>query len=307
MRTPAWLRHLDDRFVPGMARQLDKVVPRPPEPSGPLPFILRLRRIDDRWTSRGPLALLREVPQLGALAIAGLVLASGVTVASRERDQRAPGNGATGEQVPGPKGDEDGRVAIGPQLGDSVAAYLDATQQRLIRVAAGQPDAEGSALVAFEQYRTPLQVRELLGPATQVVRIFYRAPLPLPQTEWQQRAVGDVVTDSRKEFLRRAIVLEREAAALQSVIDTNDHDPVQKKADEDQASVYRREAKLLKGDCACIYAVVVQTRMRVLIDVSRQPGVRVVDAGAPGVNYRDYTFTALLPEEKVTVTGGNQA
>lgn len=302
------LRRLDDRLVPRLAEFFDRLIPAAPEPTGPLPIIMRLRRVDDRWTRSGPLAVMREIPQLGALAIAAVVLVSGVTVKTRTEAQRTARTGTEqGSDDQPPAGDD--RLAIGPQIGDSVQAYVDSTRTRLAGLAAGQPDAATVAVVSFGQYRTPSQVQEILGPAATVVRIFYRpSKLALTAAPPSETAVNDLVTDSRKEFLRVAITKEADAKELLKVASTiGDTDPAQKAEQLKDAAIYQEEAKQLRGDCACIYAVLVQTRLRVLVGLLDAPGVRAVDAGAPGARTGDYeSYTALLPEEKVTVTGGNQ-
>ncbi|HEV2890228.1 MAG TPA: hypothetical protein VGX28_07600 [Frankiaceae bacterium] len=298
------LRRLDDRLVPRLAEFFDRVFPRAPEPTGPLPVILRLRRVDDRWTQRGPLALVREVPQLGALVIAALVLASGITVANRSRPEAA-GRG-TEQGTPAENGDD--RLAIGPQLGDAVPAYVDATRERMRTLASLEPARSTVAVVSFGQYRTARQVADLVGEAA-VVRIFYR-PSKLTLTEAPPADIGvtDLLADAKKEFLRVAIRKEAEAAELIRVSSTiGDSDPAQKAEQQKDAALYLREAQQLRSDCACIYAVVVQAPIPVLAGLVGRPGVRAVDPGAPGARTADYeSYTALLPEEKVTVTGGNQ-
>lgn len=299
------LRRLDDRLVPRLAEFFDRLIPRPPEPDGPLPVILRLRRVDDRWTQRGPLALIREVPQLGALAIAALVLASGITVANRSQPERNAGNG-TEQGTPGANGDD--RLAIGPQIGDSVQAYVDSTRERMTKLAADEADESTVAVVSFGQYRTPRQVADLVGGAT-VVRIFYRASkLTLTEAPPADAGVTDLLTDAKKEFLRVAIRKEAEAAELIRVSSTiGDTDPAQKAEQQKDAALYTREAQQLRGDCACIYAVLVQGEVATLGELLGKPGVRAVDPGVAGARIGDYeSYTALLPEEKVTVTGGNQ-
>jgi hypothetical protein len=300
------LRQLDERIVPALAAFFDRVIPRPPEPAGPLPFILRLRRVDDRWTQRGPLALVREVPQLGALVIAALVLASGVAVANRRQPGAANGDRRRAEQGPGEDGETRGQ--LGPTIGESVPAYLDSTRQRLLNGGIGQPDGAVLAVVSFAQYRTAKQIQDILGPAS-VARMFYRVPVaPLPEPMPGEIGVVDFVKDAKKEFLRLAIEHEQEAKNLQGVIETNEFDPAQKAEDEKQRDLHLKQARMLRGDCACIYGVIVQTKLRVLIGVVDKPGVRAVDASALNARIGDYdTYSALLPEEKVTVTGGNQA
>ncbi|MDQ6650205.1 MAG: hypothetical protein M3Z02_08830, partial [Actinomycetota bacterium] len=49
-----------------------------------------LRRLDDRFAARGPLALLRDVPQLGLLVIAAIFLAASALAFSRRTPTRLP-------------------------------------------------------------------------------------------------------------------------------------------------------------------------------------------------------------------------
>jgi hypothetical protein len=293
-------RDLDDRFLPTLARWADRVIPKPPPPTGPLPVILRLRAVDDRWTADGPLALLREVPQLGAVAIAALVLASGITVASRSH----PASRAEGTQQEADTcGASGGR--LGPQLGDSVPAYVDAARSRLQRAAACQPDGVAVGVVSFSRYVTVATAQQLVGPST-IRKVFYRVPLPLPQTDARSVAVGaDVAADLYKEFERIARAQLAEANELLKVAATITNDPAQKKQNETDAAIYRREAAQLRAHCACVFAVVVESKLRVLDALGAIPGVRAVDAGRGRLEAFDYT--ALLPDETVTATGGDQA
>lgn len=298
------LRRLDERLVPRLAGFFDRLIPRPPDPTGPLPIILRLRRVDDRWTRHGPLAIVREVPQLGALAIAALILASGITAASRNDPARRAGSGT--EQT-GPSAEGDDRLQIGPQIGEQVDAYVTAARERVTNAATGEPDAGAVAVVTFAQYRTPQQVRDLVGDAT-VVRILFRVPVALDDYQPDEAAVADLLLDAKKAFVTRALRLETEIGNLQGNIDTNDHDPAQKEFDLAQQEKLRRQVRHLRGACACIYAVIVETKMKHTLELLNKPGIRVVDVSAPNARLGDYEdYDALLPEEKVTVTGGNQA
>lgn len=298
------LRRLDERLVPRLAAFFDRLIPRPPEPAGPLPVILRLRRVDDRWTRNGPLAVIREVPQLGALAIAALILASGITAYNRNDPA---GRADPAAQQNGPSAEGDDRLQIGPQIGEQVDAYVREARERVTEAATGEPDAGAVAVVTFRQYRTPQQVRDLVGPAT-VVRILFRVPVPLDDAQPDEANVADVLLDSKKAFVTRALRLEAEIGNLQGNIDTNDHDQNQKDFDLAQQEKLRRQVRHLRGDCACIYAVIVETKMKHTLELLNNPGIRVVDVSAPNARLGDYEdYDALLPEEKVTVTGGNQA
>lgn len=300
------LRRLDDRFVPALAAFFDKIVPRPPEPTGPLPVILRLRRWDDRWTRRGPLALMREIPQLGALVMAALVLVNGVTVWNRSERQARQAE-RTGAE---PRAEGDDRTVIGPTIGAKVSDYAAEARRRLVDGSSGQPDAAAVAVVSFSRYRSPEQVRQLVGEAA-VVRIFYRPPVPLAEADPEasgEAEVTDLVRDAKKEFLRLAAEYDQKIKELQGVIDTNDHDPAQKAEDERERDRFRRKVRHLRGACECIYAVVVETKMRILVGLAGREGIRVVDPSVPNARLTDYDgYRGLLPEERVTVTAGNQA
>lgn len=300
------LKDLDDRWLPELARRADALVRRVPkgrEPLGPAPVIERLRRVDDRWTTTGPLALLREVPQLGAVAIGALVLANGIALRSRTHPKPPVAEQQQPQQTEAPE-DDDGR--LGPNVGDKVVLYIAESRSHLERVGSAQPDGAAVAVVMFSNYRTPAEVRDIVGPL-QVRRIFYRVPLPLPQTSTHTAPVEDVVRDSKREFGRFAGIRKREADELLRVAATIENDPAQKADQEKDAAIALREVSALKGTCRCIYAVVVRSRLRLLLDLLHVRGIRAIDSSGSGGVLESFEFTALLPEEKSVVTGGNQA
>jgi hypothetical protein len=301
----SFLRDLDEKYVPELAARLERLVDRLPEPSGPAPLIVRLRRVDDRWTGRGPLALLRDVPQLGAVVIAALVFANAVTISRRVHPHHAAADsGPTSSASPDPGDPDDGH--LGPMLGDKVPLYIRTATDHLLRTAAGSPDGQVVAVISTRSYRTPEQMAALL-PGMEVLRVFFRAPLKLPNGEVHDVAVHDLVTDTRKAISRAGASRQAEADELLRVAATIQNDPAQKADQEKDAKIYQAEARLLHGGCDCVFAVVVRARLRVLADLLSSPNVRVIDAGSPSGGPGDYEFTALLPEEKITATGGNQA
>ncbi|HWL36065.1 MAG TPA: hypothetical protein VNQ77_07705 [Frankiaceae bacterium] len=300
------LRDLDDKIVPRVAEALDRVArlfPKAPEPTGPLPVILRLRRVDDRWTAAGPLALLRDVPQLGALLIGALLLTNGITWRVRHDPARPPGQAAE-SPAPGEETIPDDGT-LGPDLGERVSDYVKTTQTRLRTAMPGSPDGTVVAVVSFAGYRTPEQVAEAVG-TLQVHRILYRVPLPLPEGPIKEAAVQDVVADTKREFRRLAAERDAEAKELRKVAATIENDPAQKAEDLRNAAIADREVKLLRGPCACIYGVVVRARLRLLTDALNLTAIRAIDVSNVDAKVEDFTFTALLPEDKRVVTGGNR-
>lgn len=301
-----FLADLDDRLLPGLARRLDHLVRKIPEPDGPAPLIVRLRRVDDRWTRRGPLALIRDVPQLGAVAVVALLVVNVGVVKARNRPERRPPaeQAADPDATPSP-----GEVLgghLGPDLGENVRLYVAAARVRLRNLAATEPDGPVVAVVQFASYRTPEQVRTLLGPLP-VARVMYRAPLKLPEGPTHLIGVSDVVRDTRKDFLRVAKHDESEAKGLLDFNKTVVGDPAQVEFNKKEAANQQREAAILRGPCACVYGVVVQAELRQLVDLLVQPSVRVVDPSPPRATVELFDYSALLPEETTTVTAGNQS
>lgn len=302
------LKDLDDRLVPRIAGALDRVArlfPKTPEPQGPLPVIIRLRRLDDRLTGTGPLALFREVPQLGAVVIGLLVLVAAATARSRmdprgtPRQETTDGTGTPVETDPG-----DG--TLGPQIAENVTAYVDETKARLRLVAPRQPDGTVVAVVSFSRYLTPEQVRDLVGPL-QVRQLFYRASaLRLPDGLPRTIEVQDLVEDTRAELERVADEQAANARENRKVAATTVNDPAFKKEYERDAALWEREARQLRGRCACVYGAVVRGRLRLLVDLLNLAGIRTIDVSNVDAKFEDLTYTALLPEETKTVTGGNQ-
>jgi hypothetical protein len=304
------LRDLDERFLPDLARRLDDLLrrlPTPPEPAGPAPLVVRLRRVDDRWTRRGPLALLREVPQLGAVLLTLLLLVGAVTIRLRPHHHGSRTEaGQQPDESAAPDPDDPGGGHLGPQLGDDVATYVAAARARLASAAAGAPDGTALAVVSFKTYQTPEQAAALLG-RLDPRRVFFRAPLALTIAGTHDAPVNDLAPDTHRAAVRVAAGLEAEAQELLRLNRTiADNDP-QKPAQARDAANHLREAKLLRKPCACVYAVVVRTRLRLLTDLLAQPAVRVVDPSPANATADAFTFSGLLPEERKTVTGGNQA
>ena len=305
-----FLRDLDEKYLPGLARRVDAFVarlPKPPEPSGPLPVIVRLRLWDDRYARRGALATLREVPQLGAVAIGILLLANGVTVRSRsgpEAERANPPGASPGTSV----APEDG--TLGPDLGEDVVSYISAARAKLTLLGAATPAGTAIAVVHLREYLTPAQAAELLGPV-QARQVFFRvAPMPVGKTSVMNVEVEDLVKDTRAEFRRladeRTLEANRNLAFAATIEGDNPEEVAQKKESEKDAAQWLAEAKILRIRCACIFAVVVRANLRLLLDMGRVGEVRAIEPSIPDAKIEDYEFTGLLPEDKKVATGGNR-
>ncbi len=337
MTVPQRLRRVDDRLLPQVARWMqhaaDRLPRRPARPAlpahppasaesadaiaateplaaprrrrgrgGPAPFILRLRQVDDRYARHGALGLLREVPQLGALALALLLLAGGATVYVRGTRPAATGDGGAG----GPLSDTTLAVTIGPTIGERADAYVADSRSRLYQTAAGQPDGMSYAVVSFSQYLTVAQAARLVR-GFEVADAFLRVPAPPRQAPVRSAEINDM-SELPQEMARQARQLIQEAAALEKVSATIDNDPEQKASNERDARRFRLEAgKLPQRDCLCVAGVVVRGKLRQLLQLALTAGVRAIDAAPPRASRTGVVFRPLLPDEKVKVTEGNEA
>jgi hypothetical protein len=321
------LRELDDRVLPVLARRLQRA-PRPSPPPaapvpeqpvggegqvaarparGPAPVILRLREVDDRY-ARGPLALVREIPQLGFLFLAVLLLVSGASVLQRRSDDAAGGPGRSGIEGPASPG-ADGDLTLGPVLGDDVPTYLAESQQSLQRRADGaDADEPAWAVVSFRSYLGPDQVASTLRDPRAAFVLFRVPPKAGTQAEPSEPIpVGkDTATGIRSAFAAVARGKLEEAEGFDELARTSENDPAFQEAYRADAAQRRAEAAVLAKGCACVFAALVRATPKELLALSTVPEVRVVDLAPAGAELDTLQVRGLLPEEKVTVTGGNE-
>lgn len=309
MRLDDRLRHADERLVPRLAARLraflDGAVRRRaaardcvhaaasgvlrPRPDSPL------RRLDARYAGSGPLALLRDVPQLGLLLIAA-VFVSGAGFAL-ERSGGTRRTTQTSEQLAAVT-----PTVLGPAPGTKVATYLAAVNKRAAAVSQAAPDGMFTALVSFQRYLTPKEAQALLG-QLQVKRVLAHVqtvnaevlPIPVPTT-----LVADV-DPALTAIGQRKLRDQKEFAALAATIAGTTREEKQFKAFYLQAAATAgREAKVYRAGCRCLFAALVRGKARDLASLPALAGVRAVDIG--GGSDDTLQVRPLLPEQTVTVT-----
>ena len=260
-----------------------------PAPGSPL------RALDERYASRGPLALLRDVPQLGLLLVAAVFLAgSGVALERAGDRQRTVAQNAS-DDPPIP-------TTLGPAPGTKVAAYIAATRKRAVIVSSTSPDHTYTALISFSSYLTAQQAQSLLGdlqvrkvlahvqlPAAEVL------PIPIASTVVEDvgvtfAAVAKRKARDRKEFLNLAASISGQSKEEQQF----------KAFYLDAAATSLKEAAAYGRNCACVFGALVRGKARDLAALPALPGVRAVDIG--GGDDDTMQLQPLLPEQKVTVT-----
>ena len=303
------LRDLDDRIVPRAAarlralvdagtarreavrRRAASVVSPPPAGAPPGP----LQRLDDRFARRGPLAVVRDVPQVGLAVIAAVFLAGAGVALARSGDTGPPSPRAV--QV-----EQESRV-LGPQVGADVEEYLDATQARAARLSRERPEALHVALVSLDEYGRPEEVRALLQ-GLEVQRAFLRVPAT-EADEVLSADVQDLVGDLRllyastatrkaedqEEFLRLARSIDPEYAEQEQFEEFY----------ERAARVAGQEATAYRTGCACLFAVVVRGTADALAELQALQGVRAVELAPRGVSLEELRVRPLAPEQTETI------
>jgi len=254
-----------------------------------------LRRLDARYAGSGPLALLRDVPQLGLLLIAAVFVAGAGVALDRSGGPRRTTQ--TPEQIAAVT-----PTVLGPAPGTKVATYLAAVQKRAAAVSQAAPDGMYTALVSFDSYLTPIEARALLGDL-QVKRVLAHVQavnaevLPIPVTSTLVADVDPALTAIGQRKVRD----QKEFAALAATIAGTTREEKQFKAFYVQAAATAgKEAKIYKAGCRCLFAALVRGKARDLASLPALDRVRAVDIG--GGSDDTLQVQPLLPEQTVTVT-----
>ncbi|MCU1587238.1 MAG: hypothetical protein JWN31_731, partial [Frankiales bacterium] len=174
------LGDLDDRVVPlaaarlrrwltALSGQRSRVLA-----TGTVVRDVRLKDLDARYAGKGPLATVRDIPQIGFVLI-GVVFMAGTATAvvrSHQPDQQpAP---VTDSPVVAGQPSVPASNRLGPDVGQTTQDYERTSHDDLERVAANDPGSVRLALVTFDSYESPNQVVQLLG-SYQVRRVYLRA------------------------------------------------------------------------------------------------------------------------------------
>ncbi|MDT7570866.1 MAG: hypothetical protein QOE05_1040 [Actinomycetota bacterium] len=303
------LDDLDERWVPRLAVRLrafvdsmglrrERLVARMHdattavlEPSAQSP----LRALDDRFASHGPLALLRDVPQLGLLLVAAVFLTGSGVALERAGDRTRAGADRASDDPEIP-------TTLGPAPGTNVKSYIAATRKRALIVSTTSPDHTYTALVSFTKYLTAAQAQALLGdlPVQKVlahVQLPNAEVLPIPVTSTVVEDVGIAFSGVSKRKVRD----RKEFINLAASITGQSKEEQQFKAFYlDAAATALKEARAYGKDCACVFAALVRGKARDLAALPALPDIRAVDIGGGDVD--TLQLQPLLPEQKVTVT-----
>jgi hypothetical protein len=300
------LRELDRRLVPALARRLRAAVDagtrtRTAAVAATTSAARRsaaalnsgLDRLDARLATRGPLALLRDVPQLALLLVAA-VFVSGSLAAVRlaEPEQRPPSAAPTGDQVLR-------SATLGVPAGTDVDAHLADTRDLLETLAVRAADTRYLALVSLDRH-VPIAEVTRLTEGVDLVRAYLRAP-DQPNGETIEVPLSGVTVGAVLPALCAATSGRKasEAESLRSLAETIEVSTPEEQLQKDdfvqEADRAAAEAAAFGGDCATLFALVVQGEARALAGLLDREGVRGVEAAPVGVELLDLQVVPLLP------------
>lgn len=260
-----------------------------------------LRSLDDRYATRGPLALFREVPQLLAV-IVGIVFIVGTLAAAHDlKDQRAVDAQTVEQPGTGDPSVSPVSLVLGPTVGKPVSDYLALARSSLDTASSKAPDDQRLALVSLSSYYRPEQAARIV--AGYVVRRAWvrahaggkqAAPLPL-------EVDGDVAV-ALKAFYARTVKGQTDAARqYQQLADTTTNDPQYKAFYEQFTRLSRIQSRAFASDCDCVFSFLVSATPAQLLTLRGRPGVRSVEVAGRGAALTDLDITTLLPEITGTV------
>ena len=271
----------------------------------------RLRRLDDRYASCGPLSLVRDVPQLGLLIVAAVFLAgAGVALTLNELEAR-------GERTQGQGADAARPFTLGPAVGSSIQDHFAQVRERAVRVAEDDPDDRFLALVSLSEGITAVAAQQLADQnGLTVRRVYLRAPVSgeLPEILPVQTP-GDLLaalTAVYEQTASRKAEEQREFVSLADSIEPTSEEEAQfKKFYEAAARTAGQEAAAYGTSCSCVFALVVEGQARRLVDLTALPAVRGVELAARGAELTALDIQPLPPdatgvvEAPTRMTGGS--
>jgi hypothetical protein len=257
------------------------------------------RRLDDRFATKGPLGLMREVPQLGFLLVAAVFMSGAGVALARSGPERA-------ETSNGSPVDAAGTAVIGPETGLPVVDYLAATRARVVDLNRADPDREFTALVSFVAYAKVESIAELVA-EVDVAQVLVRAKAAGPTAEVVPISVTDMVADTKRVYAglaqRKAQDQKDNLSQARSIATSTS--PTDRAFREEfllAAEVNGKEAAAYRTSCKCVFAVLVVGKARDLAELLATEGVRTVDVAQAGAEPQEVSIRQyFLPEDSGVV------
>lgn len=302
------LKDLDARLLPQLAQRLRALLDRADRRrtaagqslvGGPLPGRRGpLRRLDDRFAARGPLALLADVPQLGVLIVAVVFLTGAGVALARSGPESVQQRQEQQQEAALP-------LSLGPAPGTDIDPFLAQARDRAVALSRRDPDATYLALVSLSGELSPEDAQRLLDGSTLTAkRAYVRAPVPAPRPEILPVDLsGDLAADLTTVFAataQRKATEQRELLSQAATL-TPGTDDAAKKQFEADARTAGLEAAAYRTPCACVIALVVQGRAAELAELPSLPAVRGVELAPHGADLAALDVMPLAPSTTGTV------
>lgn len=295
------LKALDDRVVPRMAaglrRLIDGLRPGQDQPSPD----------EDLGQRGGLLGLLRDVPQLAALLAALVFLGvAGLFLLARSGDDRVaappPTPGASPTARPSAAVTD---ARLGLREGADIGSYVTRTAARTAQLAAQDPQARTLALVSLTDYVTPQAAADLLT-GVDGRRAYLRAPDAGELAEVFEVPTPSGLVSTLRGFSTTAAAAKQEDARefqglADSIEETSPEETAAKQAYVADAQRASAEAAAYAGDCACVFAVVVEGPASALVELAGNPLVRAVEPADRSARLEALEAFPLRPEHEGTV------
>lgn len=311
------LRALDAALVPRLGRLLRRsvdVVARAPA-SAVRPAVRAAGRLDRRFARRGALGVVRDLPQVGFVAVGALLVAGALGAVRVDADQAAgPSPAALPRSSPIPgcasgTADPEGGAYVGPSGARPLGAYVRGQARLLAACAAAAPTRPALAVVSLPQARTPSDAASALtGVSVDVAFIAlpgqaaspYRLPLTGARggTAAVAASISAAYAGAQAQFEQDRRL---ELAQADSVEVTNPTEAAGRAAFVAQADADERAAAQLRGQCACVYGALVSGPIRTLaaLTTGAVRSVALAPAGAVAVQV---LARPLLPTETAALS-----
>jgi len=303
MKLPDRLSRLDQQGIPLAARKVrrwaDRIAVQRTKLQGQRERLRAVRPadLDARYAATGPLAVVRDLPQVGFVVIALVLMAGAGTAIIRQEPPRP----AASTGLPGVEPSAAPGLRLGPEVGEVTADYERFARAGLVQAAKDQPTTRLHALVTFRGYRTPAQLQTDLG-GFPVKRVYLRAGVAGEEA-------GPVPYDIRGELgagLRRAyratamsrLALRRTYLAY---VATTKNDKAFQDDYQRYADSAGREVTAYQKGCACVFSAIVEAPASVLLTLQGRAVIRAVEVAGTGVPLTQLLVQPLLPETKGVV------
>jgi len=183
---------------------------------------------------------------------------------------------------------------LAPTPGPNSSGYISAKRAYLERSAASDPSKPAAALISLARLMRPAAA-DALRPSGHLTAVFVRFPASDPEAIEITTTISDAMNARAKELQS---VIQGEMSGLTKELQT----ATGSRKKQVQQLLAQRHTGLaaLKGDCACVYALVIENSTLGSLEAEQKKGgVRLVDVPDPPVaTLQGWQLTPILPSAR---------